>query len=161
SHVVVVRADWRNPSAMKRAGWHRTWFNFGGINRPVTLVRLGRATLDSPGVVTHLVHGAAVVDVTVRVHGAAHVTGSLRYVPLHCHGERARVRIAHPNLWAPGHPALYTLTLSVPGRTLRVKTGLREITWEGTQLRLNGAPLELQGASLQEDAEGRGDALLP
>jgi hypothetical protein len=31
-HTLVVRADWRDPNAMKRVGWHRSWFNFGGIN---------------------------------------------------------------------------------------------------------------------------------
>jgi hypothetical protein len=165
-HTVVVRADWRNPSAMKRAGWHRTWFNFGGINRPVTLVKLGAAQLDSPGIVTHLEHGAAVVDVAVRVHGAARVTGTLGATPLRFPASsggtvHTRVRIAHPRLWAPGHPTLYRLRLSVPGHGLTARVGLREITWKGTTLRLNGTPLKLRGASLQEDAEGRGDALLP
>lgn len=32
-HKLVVRADYRGPTAMKRDGWHRLWFNFGGINR--------------------------------------------------------------------------------------------------------------------------------
>jgi len=35
-HTLVVRADWRSPARMKATGWHRTWFNFGGINREVT-----------------------------------------------------------------------------------------------------------------------------
>ena len=41
-HVLVVRADWRSPDAMKADAWHRSWFNFGGINREVTVRRLGR-----------------------------------------------------------------------------------------------------------------------
>jgi beta-galactosidase/beta-glucuronidase len=32
-HSLLVRADWRAPEQMKAAAWHRTWFNFGGINR--------------------------------------------------------------------------------------------------------------------------------
>ena len=40
---LVVRADWRSPDAMKADAWHRSWFNFGGINREVTLRRLGPA----------------------------------------------------------------------------------------------------------------------
>ena len=41
-HELVVRADWRDPERMKVEGWHRTWFNFGGINREVTIRPLGR-----------------------------------------------------------------------------------------------------------------------
>jgi hypothetical protein len=48
AHVVVVRADWRNPAAMKADAWHRTWFNFGGINRPVSIRPLGRASSTRP-----------------------------------------------------------------------------------------------------------------
>src|SRR5439155_1340066 len=43
----------------------------------------------------------------------------------------------------------------------RAAIGLRELTWAAGQLRLNGRPLRLRGASLQEDARGRGDALRP
>src|SRR5439155_281182 len=43
----------------------------------------------------------------------------------------------------------------------RAAIGRRELTWAAGQLRLNGRPLRLRGASLQEDARGRGDALRP
>ncbi len=176
-HVVVVRADWRDPDRMKAEGWHRTWFNFGGINRGVTLLRLGASELDSPGVVTRLDHGAAVVDVAVRVRnrgrrrtmrvGGRLGSAALAFTPakLAAGGMRtvhARVRIAHPDLWAPGHPALYPLHLAVPGESaLTTRVGLRELSWSGRRLRINGKPLRLRGASLQEDAPGRGDALTP
>jgi hypothetical protein len=39
------------------------------------------------------------------------------------------------------------------------RVGLRELRWDGGRLQLNGRPLRLRGASLQEDAPGRGDAL--
>ena len=45
THRLVVRADWRDPERMKAEGFHRTWFNFGGINREVTLRRSGTAEL--------------------------------------------------------------------------------------------------------------------
>jgi hypothetical protein len=57
---------------------------------------------------------------------------------------------------------LQTLGLAVAGDPVggwRAKVGLREIRWAGGRLLLNGRPLELRGASLQEDAPGRGDAL--
>ncbi len=65
AHTLVVRADWRDPAAMKADAWHRTWFNFGGINRPVSIRELGASELDSPSIVTHLDGTDAVVDLAV------------------------------------------------------------------------------------------------
>jgi beta-galactosidase/beta-glucuronidase len=175
AHVLVVRADWRNPQAMKADAWHRTWFNFGGINRTVSIRPLGPSELDAPSVVTHLQGSDAVVDVTARVTNRAApraiaVRGSLagaalRFAPVRVGRGgratvRARARIAQPDLWAPGHPALQALRLEVPGESaFAARVGLRELRWDGGSLRLNGRPLTLRGASLQEDAPGRGDAL--
>jgi beta-glucuronidase len=174
-HVVVVRADWRDPQAMKADAWHRTWFNFGGINRPVSIRPLGPSELDAPSVVTHLDGTSATVDVTVRVTNRAGpralaVRGTLGGAPLRFDAVRvargghatvrARARIADPNLWEPGHPALQALRLEVPGESaFSARVGLRELRWTGGRLELNGQPLKLRGASLQEDAPGRGDAL--
>src|SRR5919197_695718 len=132
AHLLVVRADWRNPAAMKADAWHRTWFNFGGINRPVTIRPLGLSELDSPSIVTRLDGTAAVVDVTVRVtnrtrprallvHGSL-AGATLHFDPVHlARGAeavvRARARIDDPDLWEPGHPALQTLRLAVAGES--------------------------------------------
>jgi beta-glucuronidase len=175
AHVLVLRADWRNPAAMKADAWHRTWFNFGGINRPVTIRALAASELDAPSVVTRLDGTDAVVDVTVRVTNRAGprtlaVQGTLagnglHFDPVHlgrgAHATvRAQVRIAHPDLWEPGHPALKELVVDVPGESnLSARVGLRELRWSGGALRLNGTAIRLRGASLQEDAPGRGDAL--
>jgi hypothetical protein len=73
---------------------------------------------------------------------------------------RARVRIASPALWTPDDPQLYDLTLSVPGEsTWSARTGLRQLTWSGRRLLLNGRRVVLHGASLHEDAYGHGGAL--
>jgi beta-glucuronidase len=177
-HTLVVRADWRSPEAMKASAWHRLWFNFGGIDREVTIRRLAASEIDAPSVVTQLEpDGAALVDITARVHnrGAARTLSVggrlgarlLYFAPIalgagRSGSVRAQLRIARPNLWAPGHPALQTLQLSVPADAAggwRSKVGLRELRWAGGRLALNGRPLVLHGASLQEDAAGRGDAL--
>ncbi len=57
AHVLVVRTDFRYPEKMRSSGWFRSWFNFGGINREVTLRRLGASEIDAPGVRTRLVGG--------------------------------------------------------------------------------------------------------
>jgi hypothetical protein len=180
THSVAVRADWRNPDRMKREGWHRSWFNFGGINREVTLRPLGESEVVSPTIRTRLAPGgAALVDVSARVrnHGpqrelalmGALVRGEARIpvafdpVTVPAGGERvvhAQVSVDDPALWAPGHPELYDLQLYVPGESSwHSGVGLREIRRDGPRLLLNGQRLVLHGASIQEDAPGHGDAL--
>jgi beta-galactosidase/beta-glucuronidase len=175
-HRVVVRADWRSPRAMKVAGWGRSWFNFGGINREVTVRPLGASVLEAPAVQTRLAHGAAVVTVSVRVRnrtggprtvrvsgdlgGRPLPFGALRLAGQGARTARATLRIDAPELWAPGHPALQDLHLAVPGEAgWSERVGLRELRWRGGRLRLNGRALRLHGASLQEEARGHGDAL--
>jgi hypothetical protein len=182
-HTIVVRADFRDPLALKRSGWHRTWFNFGGINREVTLRPLGPSDLSAPEIRTRLQpDGAARVDVAVRVSNrtgtdrAIAVTGRLRRdgqevelpfpaidVPARAtRTARTTVVVGDPALWAPGSPRLYDLELGVAGEAgFRERVGLRELTWRGGAMFLNGRRLRLHGASIHEDARGRGDALLP
>ncbi|MBI5105165.1 MAG: hypothetical protein HZB46_09320 [Solirubrobacterales bacterium] len=177
-HSLVVRADFRNPTRMKRAGWHRTWANFGGINREVTLRPIGDSELVAPTLTTRLrADGAAVVDVTVHVRNRGEardlpVQGSLGghaldFAPVHVGPggtgvARARTVVEDPDLWRPGHPALHDLALEVPGEaTWKQRVGLRELRRKGSRLYLNGRRLRLHGASLHEDASGRGDGLRP
>ena len=181
-HSIVVRVDWRDPERQAAAGWARGWFNYGGINRPVTLARLGRTELGALKVRTRL-DGAgdrrARVDVSVRVRnrGAArtlHLRGALH------HGERTialdfapagvgagssrtistGLTLADAALWSPDDPQLYDLRIDDPGEaTLQRRVGLRELRWGAGGLLLNGAPLVLRGAAVPPDARGHGDAL--
>ena len=74
---------------------------------------------------------------------------------------RARVRIARPDLWEPGHPTLAGAAprRSPARRSSRRASACASCAGRGGRLQLNGEPLKLRGASLQEDAPGRGDAL--
>lgn len=84
-------------------------------------------------------------------------------------GERARVRFQIPvdgkvHLWGPGHPSLYTATLTTADGSAvqqvdRARIGLRTVAVRNGLLELNGKPVELRGASIQEDVAGRGPAL--
>ena len=166
-HTLVVRADWRDPAAMKASGWHRAWFNFGGINREVTIRPVRGAEVASASVATTLDGDDARVTVGAVVRGGAgEVTGTLRRggtsIPLTFRGGRASATIDRPALWSPGEPRLYDLELRVGDRPAwRGRVGLREIRREGRRLLLNGRALRLRGASLHEDARGRGDGLRP
>jgi hypothetical protein len=179
-HVLVVRADWRDPTRMKREGWHRSWFNFGGINREVTIRPAGRSEVVSPTIRTRLLaDGTALVDVSARlrnrgaqrtvalmgalVRGAERISLLFPAVRVPAGRERVvrtQVRVGDPALWGPGHPELYDLQLYVPDESSwHSRVGLREIRRVGPRLLLNGRRLVLHGASIQEDAPGHGDAL--
>jgi hypothetical protein len=180
-HWLVVRADWRGPYAMKRDGWHRLWFNFGGINRGVTIRRIGASELTNPVLQTRLSGGAADVSVAVHVRNnttprAIAVHGTLtrggRQIPLEFAAEplakgetkvvQTRARVDAPELWSPSAPNLWELELDVAGEaSYRARVGLREVRADGSRLLLNGRPIRLRGASIHEDVFGRGDALLP
>jgi hypothetical protein len=72
------------------------------------------------------------------------------------------VTVSQPALWSPASPSLYQLTLAIGGESsYSARVGLRELTWHGGHVYLNGQQLSLHGASIQEDAQGHGDALTP
>lgn len=184
-HVLTVRVDWRDPKAMKRSGWHRAWFNYGGIHREVTIRRLGESDLGEPRIrtslTTHAGRQVALVDISVRVRnlGAARTvaaTGTLErdgqrialeMPPVQLErGRSARVsrRLAVPDpvLWSPASPALYDLRLAVEGESgYQARVGLRQLRLRSGKPLLNGAPLFLRGASIHEEAPRRGDAMTP
>ena len=178
-HSVVVRADYTNIERQNETGWHRTWFNFGGINREVTLRALGRSDIEAPMIFTTLDRGAAIVRVQARLRNhrgprTIQLKGTLSRegrtvelafpaVEVPGGGRRtveAEVRIDDPALWTPDDPLLHELLLTVDREAQwRARVGLRELTWKGRDVFLNGSRLHLHGASLHEDARGRGSAL--
>jgi len=181
THTLVVKADWRSPDVQSREGFHRTWFNFGGLNREVSLRPIGPSEILAPSLHTTLTSHGATVDVGIQVHnnGPARDLGvsgtlshsdqqvDLRFPRRHlAHGAsttlRTSVNVSSPALWAPGQPNLYDLKLQVGDESAyRARVGLRQVSWPGGHLYLNGHPLLLRGASLQEDILGHGDALTP
>lgn len=183
THTLVVRADWRDPDQMKEEAWHRTWFNFGGINRDVTIRPVGDSELLDPKVNTTLVDdGDAVVDVSVKVRNR---TGRTRELELEGGMEliddgrdeeldfepvrvpagktvtaRTRMRIDDPELWSTDEPRLWDLRLEIGEEAgYRARVGLREIEQVGRDILVNGEKVHLRGASIHEDVEGKGDAL--
>jgi beta-glucuronidase len=97
---------------------------------------------------------------------AGRATATARFV---APGETARVRFRVPvqgdaQLWGPGHAKLYGAaldTISPAGvqQTDRARIGLRTVAVRDGLLQLNGAPIDLRGASIQEDVDGHGPAL--
>ncbi|HTA33848.1 MAG TPA: glycoside hydrolase family 2 TIM barrel-domain containing protein [Solirubrobacteraceae bacterium] len=186
AHTVVVRTDWRNPAQQAREGFHRTWFNWGGLDGEVEVRPLGESELSEPTVRTALTPdmpdaAQATVTVSVQVHNYGHnraitPTGSLAHgtqtlpvsFPVVTLGhdqsttDTATVTVPEPALWSPASPSLYQLTLEIGSESsYSARVGLRQLTWHGGHVYLNGQQLSLHGASIQEDAQGHGDALRP
>ncbi len=178
-HTVSVRVDWRNPERQAAAGYGRGWFNFGGLNGPVTLARTGEAELGALNVRTGLRPGGAArvrVSVRLRNRGPARTLrpqGSLARgagsTPLPFTKKTvarnasrtfvATLTLPDAALWSPDSPRRYALTVRVPGEAaLTREVGLRELRWDDGRLRLNGKRLRLRGAGLPADAGGHGDA---
>jgi len=186
THTVVVRTDWRDPSEQSREGFHRTWFNWGGLNGEVTVRPLGASELSNPTVQTTLTPdapdaGRATVKVSVQVrnygtsrtvlpegslvHGSQTIPLSFPALAL-AHGQSATAtasaQVTAPALWSPVNPNLYQLTLAVGSESsYSARIGLRQLTWHAGHVYLNGRRLQLHGATIQEDALGHGDALTP
>jgi beta-galactosidase/beta-glucuronidase len=186
THTVVVRTDWRNPARQAREGFHRTWFNWGGLDGEVSVRLLGESELSEPTIATTLTPSAtnatsASVKVSVEVHnygpqrtlvpegslvhGAQAIHLSFPALSL-ASGEAASatavVQVPAPALWSPSTPNMYQLSLTLgPSTSYSANVGLRQLTWHGGHVYLNGTQLELHGASIMEDARGHGDALTP
>jgi Glycosyl hydrolases family 2, TIM barrel domain/Glycosyl hydrolases family 2 len=184
THTVVVRVDWRDPGAQSGAGFHRTWFNWGGLDGAVSVRPIAASELIDPTIQTTLAPDTPDAHVaTVRVGVRVHNNGPTRQIAAQgtlslgtqtvaisfpaqtiAHGqtavETAAVAVADPQLWSPSNPALYNLTLAIGQESsFSARVGLRQLTWHTGRLYLNGQRLRLHGASLQEDALGHGDAL--
>ena len=174
AHTIVVRVDWRFPQRQAEEGFHRTWFNWGGLDGEVDVRQIGASDLLAPAVSTTLSGAQADVKVSVQVrnYGAARTVkpeGSLvrpgqtialsfPAVALAANATAtvsATATIAQPALWSPLSPNLYELELAVPGESsYAARVGLRQVTWHGQELFLDGQRLKLHGATIQEDVAG-------
>jgi hypothetical protein len=184
AHTLVVRIDWRNPGAQSKQGFHRTWFNWGGLDGHVSMRAVGASELLEPTVQTTLTPGSpeagqASVRIGVRVRNngptraitlQGNLFGSAQSIPVQFPTQivqagqtadvSATVRVVKPALWSPSHPNLYQLALSVGSESgYSARVGLRQLTWHEGRILLNGRQLKLHGASIQADAIGHGDAL--
>lgn len=61
AHTVVVRIDWRSPGGQAQLGFHRTWFNWGGLDGEVDVRPIGPSELSSPTIATTLLPGGVSV----------------------------------------------------------------------------------------------------
>jgi beta-glucuronidase len=183
---LIVRVDNRRSGSDLPPGPGGGWWNYGGILREVYLRSVQRADLSQVQVTPHLPCPTCAATVTEQASvrnlssapqvvrlvghygGASLRFGSATLAPHATWAAHASARIAHPRLWSPDHPALYTATLALSdgkGRRLggyTTESGIRSVavTPDG-RLTLNGRLLNLRGVNLHEQDLLEGAALDP
>ncbi|NYZ16111.1 glycoside hydrolase family 2 [Azospirillum sp. RWY-5-1] len=148
-----------NARRAERVPMHHTdWFNYGGLYRSVSLLRLPPVFIRDFGVglVPGSGFGRVFVDIALSapVYGEATVAidGLLPPHPIPVTGGRGRIELElAPELWSPDAPRLYDVTLGFGADTVADRIGFREIRVEGERILLNGRDVVLRGVSVHED----------
>ncbi len=151
------------------------FFPFCGIQRPVLLHTAPRGGLTDLTVLTEIAGSEG--RVRVRVQGAAEDKATAR-LTLKGHGAEvsaeaalvgtaeAELRLPRAELWAPGSPNLYDLTVELMRNgasfdRYSLPVGVRTIKVEHDALLLNEQPVYLKGCCRHEDFPITGRGLLP
>jgi beta-glucuronidase len=140
------------------------WFNYGGIYRDVSLVRLPLVYIKDWFVRLGEDYSTVLADVYMAGVEGTNVNGTalLEIAELGIHQEisvkegRGEAKInVRPELWSPENPKLYdvTLTFSSDNATDVVKNriGFRTITTKENDILLNGKKIFLRGVCVHED----------
>ncbi len=182
---LVVRVDNRRTAADLPPGPGGQWWNYGGILREVYLRAAQTADLEQVQIRTLHACSSCAASIEEQVivrnvtgsrqkvglsgtYGKARIDfGSATIAPHATWTANASVRIPHPSLWAPGHPYLYSATLTLSdsrGRRLGgyfTYSGIRTIAVKDGHLELNGRLLNLRGVDLHEQTLQTGAAMTP
>ncbi len=182
---LVVRVDNRRTAADLPPGPGGGWWNYGGILREVYLRAVQTADLEQVQIRTLHACSSCAASIEEQVivrnvtgsrqkvglsgtYGKARIDfGSATIAPHATWTANASVRIPHPSLWAPGHPYLYSATLTLSdsrGRRLGgyfTYSGIRTIAVKDGHLELNGRLLNLRGVDLHEQTLQTGAAMTP
>jgi beta-glucuronidase len=182
---LVVRVDNRRTAADLPPGPGGQWWNYGGILREVYLRAVQTADLSQvqirtlhpcpkcdadiqeQALVRNVTGARQKVALTGNYGGRRFSFGSATIAPHATWTAHGSVRIPHPSLWAPGHPKLYTATLSLTdsrGRQLQgyfTYSGIRTIKVVDGRLELNDRLLNLRGVNLHEQTLQTGAAMTP
>jgi beta-glucuronidase len=190
---LVIRVDNRLGPGDLPAGPYGTtgtpavggWWNYGGLLgdvylRPVQEANLEQvivrpelpcpacaATIDEQALVHNITGTAQTLRLRGSFGGQAINFGTAKIAAGGTWTAHATVRVAHPQLWAPGSPTLYRASLTLTGssgQTLAgyvTYSGIRSIKVVDGLLELNGRQVHLRGVGLQEQNVTTGGALTP
>lgn len=178
--TLVLRVDNEVTSDLLPGGQVVEWVQYGGIRQPIRMVTTattylshfaieakpagkGASVLCRPEIHNT---GSKPVSVDVKVKLVAEgrtVTASLKVevAPESRKTVDLTIELAKVRLWSPETPVLYTAEAQVSeaggGRdTVKDRFGVRTIEVRGTQVLLNGKPIELRGYNRYDEVEGYG-----
>ncbi|MBI1296005.1 beta-glucuronidase [bacterium] len=148
------------------------FFPYAGLHRPVYLYSVPQQHIEDVTVTTEIDGSTGLVRVVVdqsgvggscRLHLKDSVTSVEATVDFDGGRAEALLRVEDAQLWAPGNPHLYELTVSLNDGNVtvdryRLDVGIRTIAVQGDQILLNGEPIFLKGFGRHEDfaISGRG-----
>jgi beta-glucuronidase len=160
------------PDGRRRQRYFHDFFNYAGLSRSVWLLTRPLRYIDDITVRTDLDGTRGVVRYDVLVNGddgVADGADERTFVVLldgqgnevaDAEGIHGELQVESVRPWSPDDPHLYTLRVSheSAGETDEYPTrvGVRTVAVDGTQLLLNGQPIELRGFGMHEDAPWRG-----
>lgn len=162
---IIIQADsTRRPEQVPTE--NTDWFNYGGVYRDIELIRLPETYIKRFQIA--LVSDGAFnkIKVRVRLSEPVNTAAQLRIdelglcaeIPV-TEGAGEAVLEAHPVLWCPENPKLYTVSLSCAGDEVSDEVGFREIRVQGHDILLNGKSIFLRGISAHEESVPNGKAL--
>lgn len=141
------------------------WFNYGGVYRDLTLLRVPRTFVREffvrlkPGTRDRLLVSLRLSDPAEGQAGFSLPELGLRETLQVRDGRGEGEFACAPRLWSPEEPKLYEVSLTFGEDRVTDEVGFREIRTEGQQILLNGKPIFLRGISLHEDSPVTGKAL--
>lgn len=162
---IIIQADsTRRPEQVPTE--NTDWFNYGGVYRDIELIRLPETYIKRFQIA--LVSDGAFnkIKVRVRLSEPVNTAAQLRIdelglcaeIPV-TEGAGEAVLEAHPVLWCPENPKLYTVSLSCAGDEVSDEVGFREIRVQEHDILLNGKSIFLRGISAHEESVPNGKAL--
>ena len=165
-HSLIVMVDaQRTPDRVP--AMRTDWFNFGGLHRSVSIVRVPETfissawlTMDRDGRVVGLIECNSPSAGSATVPSEATITipelGVQLSVPV---GERftiAEEALGDVERWHPGRPTLYDVTFAIPGDQVTEQVGFRTLEVDGTDIIVNGERVFLKGISLHAEGPSGG-----
>lgn len=143
-------------SAVRVPMQHIDWFNYGGLYREISLMRLpplfireARATLLPGGrEVRFSIALSEAVDTTVQISGPELALS----VSVPVRGGKGETIVPFTGqFWSPATPRLYEVEFSCGGDRVSERIGFRTIETRGTDILLNGETILLKGVCVHED----------
>lgn len=154
---LLIQVDNRRRS--DRVPMHHTdWFNYGGLYREISLVRLPAvfirdfAVMLAPGTDGQRVRAEVSLSAPLDAEAVVSIAGLGGPWRIAVKGGKGTLEFdARPELWSPDAPKLYDVSLSCTGDTVRDRIGFRTLAVRGEHILLNGQDLLLRGICVHED----------